>query len=76
MEEDEFDPDSEAPLMTPVDMATMTGVKPVFGSIHPLEGMRPFLDEEEASIMTVTLAALHRFFQRHAQNLRMNNFQP
>ena len=60
--EEEFEPDAETPLMAPVDMATMTGVTPVFGSIHPLEGLRPFLDDEEAIVLTVTLEALHRFF--------------
>ncbi|MBX2863902.1 MAG: hypothetical protein KTR27_10120 [Leptolyngbyaceae cyanobacterium MAG.088] len=35
-----------------------------FGSIHPLEGMRNELDEDEAATLIVTLDALQRFFQK------------
>ncbi len=41
-------------------------INPVFGSIHPFEGMRPFLDEEEAMVVYGALQATLRFF-RHKQ---------
>ncbi len=39
--------------------------EPLFGSLHPFEGMRPFLDEEEAKIIYVVLESLFRFCDRH-----------
>lgn len=37
-------------------------ITPFFGSVHPYEGIRPFLDEDEASAVYVALEALLRFF--------------
>ncbi|MGD1896865.1 MAG: hypothetical protein ACFB16_07920 [Phormidesmis sp.] len=45
-----------------------------FGSLHPLEGLRSQLAEEEAASLVVTLEALHRFFKKHdisAQNFAL-----
>ncbi|MGB7413846.1 MAG: hypothetical protein WA902_06530, partial [Thermosynechococcaceae cyanobacterium] len=50
------------------------GMEPMFGSIHPLEGMRPFIDEEEAVTLTLALEALHRFWSRHGQKLEVDQF--
>ncbi|MGB3300090.1 MAG: hypothetical protein WBA76_17645 [Phormidesmis sp.] len=36
-----------------------------FGSLHPLEGLRPELAAEEAASLIVALEALHRFFKKH-----------
>ncbi|MEL6937566.1 MAG: hypothetical protein AAFO84_00055 [Cyanobacteria bacterium J06598_1] len=36
-----------------------------FGSLHPLEGLRSQLAEEEAASLIVTLEALHRFFKKN-----------
>lgn len=36
-----------------------------FGSLHPLEGLRSQLAEEEAASLVVVLEALHRFFKKH-----------
>ncbi len=36
-----------------------------FGSVHPLEGLRSQLAEEEAASLIVALEALHRFFKKH-----------
>ncbi len=41
-----------------------------FGSLHPLEGMRPTLYEEEAIAVYVALEALHRFYKQHQTQLR------
>jgi len=51
-------------------------IEPSFGSLHPLEGMRPILHEEEASVMLVALQALHRFCQDHLDELDMGEFPP
>jgi len=40
-------------------------VQPSFGNLHPLEGIRSYLYEEEATAILVALEALHRFFQQH-----------
>jgi hypothetical protein len=50
------------------------GFEPIFGSIHPLEGMRAFLDEEEAISLAVALEAIHRFWQRHGHKLESDQF--
>jgi hypothetical protein len=44
-------------------------IAPVFGSLHPYEGMRLFLDEEEAQIVYVVLETLVRFCQRNQEKL-------
>jgi hypothetical protein len=38
-------------------------IRPLFGSVHPYEGIRPYLDEEEAKAVYVSLQALLRFFR-------------
>jgi len=43
--------------------------EPIFGSIHPLEGIRPFLDESEALTLYFALAALRRFVKNHEDDL-------
>lgn len=40
-------------------------IEPTFGSLHPLEGLRPYLYEDEAATMLVSLEALHRFLRQH-----------
>lgn len=42
---------------------------PVFGSLHPYEGLRSFLDEEEAQIVYVALETLLRFYQKNRLQL-------
>jgi hypothetical protein len=51
-----------------------TGVRPSFGNLHPLEGMRPALDEEQAGVVLLALRALHRFFHQHLQRLEAEDF--
>jgi len=48
--------------------------QPHFGSLHPLEGLRSFLDDEEATIIFVALEALRRFFDKYRSQLRAGNF--
>jgi hypothetical protein len=49
-------------------------VQPVFGNLHPLEGPRSFLYDEEAIALLVTLEALHRFFRDHQTKLLDGEF--
>lgn len=50
------------------------GVCPTFGNLHPLEGMRPALYEEEASTALIALQALHRFFHQHLAKMDLETF--
>ncbi|MBE9180554.1 hypothetical protein IQ268_18495 [Oculatella sp. LEGE 06141] len=51
-----------------------TGVQPSFGNLHPLEGMRPVLYDDEAIAVLVALQAMHRFFQQHLPQLEQDAF--
>jgi len=51
-----------------------TGVRPSFGNLHPLEGMRPVLYEEEASAVLVALQSFHRFFAQHSKKIERDGF--
>jgi hypothetical protein len=42
---------------------------PIYGTLHPLEGGRPYLYEEEAIALTVALEAVNKFWQQHHQVL-------
>ncbi|MDJ0707860.1 MAG: hypothetical protein QNJ46_31680 [Leptolyngbyaceae cyanobacterium MO_188.B28] len=44
-------------------------IRPEFGSLHPLEGLRTDLAEEEAATLFMALEALHRFFQKYVDKL-------
>jgi hypothetical protein len=46
-----------------------TAVEPNFGNIHPMEGMRPFLYEEEAIATHIALSALKRFIEAFRRKL-------
>ncbi len=70
-EEDEDDDEDEE-----FDLADlpMSEIAPHFGAVHPMEGMRPFLYEEEAIAISVALEALHRFFRACARQLSGDAF--
>jgi hypothetical protein len=44
-------------------------IRPLFGSVHPYEGIRPFLDEEESLSVNAALKALTEFFHNHEDEL-------
>lgn len=48
---------------------SMSEVEPNFGNIHPLEGLRASLFEEEALTVFVALTALNRFLRQHRRRL-------
>ncbi|HEY9667186.1 MAG TPA: hypothetical protein V6C91_10300 [Coleofasciculaceae cyanobacterium] len=70
---DENDSDEDEEDIDLADLP-MSDITPNFGMVHPLEGMRPFLYEEEASAICVALEALHRFFQASFQKLAGDEF--
>jgi hypothetical protein len=49
-------------------------VYPVFGSLHPLEGGRPNLYEEEAQGLTIALSALNQFYKQHGRKFKHDQF--
>ncbi|MEC4985262.1 MAG: hypothetical protein SAJ37_02455 [Oscillatoria sp. PMC 1068.18] len=56
----DFDPEDEE-----FDLAELeeTEINPFFGSVHPYEGMRPFLEEDEAIAVYVALNGLVKFIE-------------
>lgn len=67
-------PEEESPAAA--EFYAQAGVTPTFGNLHPLEGMRPILYDEEATTVLVALKALHRFFQKSLQRLEQEDFPP
>jgi hypothetical protein len=49
-------------------------IEPIFGSLHPLEGLRASLDEEEAQALLVALNALQNFWGDHGRKLSADRF--
>lgn len=49
-------------------------VQPNFGNLHPLEGLRSILYEEEAAAVLVTLEALHRFLRDFKHKFKSHQF--
>ncbi len=54
-----------------IDLADfpLSEINPTFGNIHPLEGVRSILYEEEAKVALVALEALYRFIRDQRTNL-------
>ncbi|PZU94040.1 MAG: hypothetical protein DCE90_15535 [Pseudanabaena sp.] len=46
--------------------------KPIYGALHPLEGGRPYLYDEEAIALTVALEALNNFWEKYSNRLKSN----
>jgi hypothetical protein len=57
------------------DLASLPAksIEPSFGNIHPMEGMRPFLYEEEAIATQVALAAFKVFLASFSVQLRADD---
>ncbi len=68
----EIDEDDEEEI----DLADLdpSEIEPNFGNLHPLEGLRSILYEEEALTMLVALEALHRFFRSSRRKLATETF--
>lgn len=52
----------------------LSAIKPSFGNIHPLEGLRSVLYDEEALVVYVALESLYRFLRDHRRQLESGNF--
>lgn len=52
----------------------LSEIQPNFGNLHPLEGLRSILYEEEAIVVLVALEALHRFLRDHRSKLTSVDF--
>jgi hypothetical protein len=48
--------------------------QPMFGNLHPLEGMRPFLYEEEAAAFGAILDAMAKFMTAHREKFAQDTF--
>ncbi|MDM9385641.1 hypothetical protein QUB80_33845 [Chlorogloeopsis sp. ULAP01] len=64
-EDEEFEDLAELPL---------SEIQPTFGNIHPLEGLRSVLYDEEALIVYVALEGLCRFLRDHRRQLGGDSF--
>ncbi|NET55925.1 MAG: hypothetical protein F6K47_07065 [Symploca sp. SIO2E6] len=71
--DDEFEVLTEDEDMDLADLS-ISEVVPGFGVVHPFEGMRSFLYEEEAIAVYFALEAIHRFFQASSQQLDQDSF--
>jgi len=71
-EGDEEDEDEEEII----DLAELplSEIQPSFGNIHPLEGLRSVLYEEEASAVLIALEALNRFIRAQRRQLSAETF--
>jgi hypothetical protein len=69
---DDFDAEDSLDLLE-VE-AELGDVQPVFGNLHPLEGIRSFLYDEEALALLAILEALHRFVRQHRRKLADDDF--
>jgi hypothetical protein len=53
----------------------MDDMHPIFGILHPLEGGRPFLYEEEAIALTVAMQSLNQFITSHQVQLESGEYE-
>ncbi len=63
--------DGEEDIFTDLADYPLSEINPTFGNIHPLEGVRSILYEEEALISLVAYSALYRFIRD--QRVKLNN---
>ncbi|BAY86973.1 hypothetical protein NIES267_64840 [Calothrix parasitica NIES-267] len=68
--------EGEEDIFTDLADYPLSEINPTFGNIHPLEGVRSILYEEEALISLVAYSALHRFIREQRDNLSNGLFPP
>ncbi|NER48319.1 MAG: hypothetical protein F6J92_16780 [Symploca sp. SIO1A3] len=71
--DDEFDVVTDDDDIDLADLS-ISEVVPGFGVVHPFEGMRSFLYEEEALAVYFALEAIHKFFRASYQQLDEGSF--
>ncbi|MGD1809723.1 DUF6930 domain-containing protein [Dapis sp. BLCC M126] len=59
---------------TNLENLSVSEIQANFGNLHPLEGLRSILYEEEAVTTLVTLEALHRFLRASRKKMTGNKF--
>ncbi|MFM7449571.1 MAG: DUF6930 domain-containing protein [Leptolyngbyaceae cyanobacterium] len=59
-----------------VDLGTLpeSALRPTFGNLHPLEGLRSFIYEEEAATFLVAMDALQRFIRQQHRKFAADQF--
>lgn len=72
-EDDEAEDDEDEEDLDLADLP-MSEITPNFGTVHPLEGMRSFLYDEEAIAVYIALVALHRFLRACDEQLAGDTF--
>lgn len=68
-ESDELELEEDEDEELELGFLSASDVEPSFGNIHPLEGLRSSLFEEEALAVLITLEALNRFLRAHRRKL-------
>lgn len=71
--EDEDEDEDEDEIIDLADLP-LSEIEPSFGNIHPLEGLRSVLYEEEASAVFIAIEALNRFIHDQRRELTAENF--
>ncbi|MBD2343376.1 DUF6930 domain-containing protein [Anabaena subtropica] len=71
--ESEDEDDDEDEFEDLADLA-LSEITPTFGNIHPLEGLRSVLYEEEAAVVFLALESLFRFIRDHRRQLSSGEF--
>lgn len=72
-DEDEDEDEDEDDIIDLTDLP-LSEIHPSFGNIHPLEGLRSVLYEEEASAVFIALEALDRFIRDRRRQLNAETF--
>jgi len=72
-EDDEEEDEEEDEIIDLADLP-LSEIQPSFGNIHPLEGLRAVLYEEEAIAVFIALEALHRFIRAQRRHLTGETF--
>lgn len=70
-EDDDEDDDEEFGDLADLPLSE---IEPTFGNIHPLEGLRSVLYDEEALVVLVALESLNRFIRDHRRQLTDDTF--
>ncbi|UKO97419.1 DUF6930 domain-containing protein [Nostoc sp. UHCC 0870] len=73
-DEDEDDDDDDDDEFEDLADLALSEITPTFGTIHPLEGLRSVLYEEEAIAIFLALESLSRFIRDHRHQLFADDF--
>lgn len=66
--------DSEDESSVDLGSLPFSEIEPNFGNLHPLEGLRSIIYEEEALVMFVALEALYRFIKSSRKKITVEQF--